>query len=73
MTTAANRRLKQERKRLQTAASRLARDAHMFSEGASYEVDLSQDAERLVKSAVSVLRFAVRLESLKEDEENDVQ
>lgn len=71
MNIAANRSKRRLRRKLRIKANELARDTQIFAAGCEYDLPMSEDAERLVKTAASVLRFAALLDALKEAEEED--
>lgn len=57
------------RRKLRTKANELARDARIFSEGCEFDLPMVEDAEKLAKKSLSVLRFAAELDALRETEE----
>lgn len=65
-----NWRTRRVRRKLRTKANQLARDAQMFATGTEFDLPMVQDAEKLTRSALSVLRFAAQLDALKESEED---
>ena len=69
MNIVANWRTRRVRRKLRTKANELARDARIFSEGCEFDLPMADDAEKLAKKCLSVLRFAAELDALREIEE----
>lgn len=65
----ANWRTRRVRRKLRIKANQHAHDAQMFATGCEFDLPMVSDAEKLVRSALSVLRFAAQLDTLKEMEE----
>lgn len=66
-----NWRTRRVQRKLRTKANQLARDAQVFVTGCEYDLPMREDAEKLARTALSVLRFSAELDTLKETEEEN--
>ncbi len=69
MNIAANWRTRKAKRKLRTKANELARDAQVFAMGCEYDLPMVEDAEKLARKALSVLRFAAELDAKREENE----
>ena len=63
--------MRRTKRKLRAKANELARDARVFAEGCEFDLLMADDAEKLARKALSILRFAAELDALTEAEEEE--
>jgi type II secretory pathway predicted ATPase ExeA len=64
-------RTRKAKRKLRTKANELARDAQVFATGCEYDLSMVEDAEKLARKALSVLRFASELDARRDEKEEN--
>ena len=64
-------RTRKAKRKLRTKANALARDAQVFATGCEYDLSMVEDAEKLARKALSVLRFASELDARRDEKEEN--